>query len=337
LSHFATTRLRPFVDALDARALLAGGVAAELSDGLLTILGTNAADIINVSYRGRGARAIVTVNNGPRYRVSQIGAIDIQGGAGNDVITVNDRVPLAAPTAVHAGSGFVQIRTASARDVIYGGSGLSGVIMNPAGVFVPASGPMLVNGVLHMPPASSPAYGNPPVSNGPLITTPVYGAPTKSDPPTKSAPPSDPWTPPTQITPDPTLTPAQTVAQVIALTNQDRLSNGLAALQVSSKLTNAAQIHANDMAHFELMDHTLPDAADPTLQSRAADVGYNFSWLGENIALNYTNTQTLETAWMNSAGHRANILDARYTEFGVAMAYDVLGQPYYCVVFGKPA
>jgi uncharacterized protein YkwD len=336
LSYFAKTRLRPVVDALDVRALLAGGVTAQLSNGLLTILGTSAADVINVNYRGRGPHAILTINNGARFHASQIGAIDIEGGGGNDVIIVNDSGPASAPAAIHAGSGFVQIRTGSARDVIYGGSGLTAVVMNPAGLAVPGSGPMLVNGVLHMPPAASPAYGNPPVNNNPLITTPTAGG-NNTTAPTKSAPPAQPWSPPTQITPDPTVTPAQMVAQIIALTNQDRASNGLAALTINSQLMSAAEIHANDMAQFEVMDHTLPQAADPTLQSRAAAVGYSYSWLGENIALNYTSSQTLETAWMNSPGHRANILNAEFTQIGVAMAYDVLGEPYYCVVFGKPA
>jgi uncharacterized protein YkwD len=332
------TRFRPAVDALDARALPATMISASLVNGILTIVGTDASDIINISFRGRGPRAILNVNNLARFHVGQVAAIDVEASAGNDTVVINDRGRFVIPATIHAGPGFDQIQGGSGVDVIDGSSGLSVVVANPASTVVMGSGPMVVNGVLHLPTLSH----NPAVNPQPVITSPPStGSGDNTAPPATTPPPnttpSNPGTPPNQVPPSPQVTAAQLVAQIIALTNQDRVSNGLAALEVNSQLTDAAQIHANDMASFETMAHTLPQAADPTLQSRAAAVGYNFHWLGENIALNYSDAQSLESAWMNSPEHRANILDANYTQFGVALAYDVLGEPYYCVVFGEPA
>ena len=90
------------------------------------------------------------------------------------------------------------------------------------------------------------------------------------------------------------------------------------------------------MAALDVMAHDLPGAALPGLADRAAYVHYNFSVLGENIAFNYPDTASVMTAWLNSAGHRANILGADYTEIGVGIAYDAAGMPYYCQDFGHP-
>ena len=95
--------------------------------------------------------------------------------------------------------------------------------------------------------------------------------------------------------------------------NVVRQQNGLAPLTVSPKLVKAAQIHAHDMAALDVMAHDLPGAALPGLADRAAYVNYNFSTLGENIAFNYPDTASVMTAWLNSPGHRANILGADYT------------------------
>jgi uncharacterized protein YkwD len=125
--------------------------------------------------------------------------------------------------------------------------------------------------------------------------------------------------------------------QIVDLTNQQRAANGLAPLAVSARLTQEAQLQANQMASLRDMDHNLPSAQYPTLQSRASAVGYNYSWLGENIAFNYPDPQSVVTAWMNSAEHRANILEPNYTEIGVAIALDANGLPYIAQEFGRPA
>jgi uncharacterized protein YkwD len=124
---------------------------------------------------------------------------------------------------------------------------------------------------------------------------------------------------------------------IVDLVNQQRAQAGLAPLQVSPQLVEAAQIHSQDMATLGQMEHTLPGAALPTLQSRAQYVGYNYTYLGENIAFNYPDDNSVMTAWMNSPGHRANILDVNYTQIGVGIATDSLGEPYYTQEFGATA
>ena len=91
------------------------------------------------------------------------------------------------------------------------------------------------------------------------------------------------------------------------------------------------------MATLDVMAHDLPGAALPGLIDRVTYVGYNFTTAGENIAFNYPTTDAVMTGWMNSPGHRANILGADYTEIGVGISYDAAGMPYYCQVFGHPA
>lgn len=123
---------------------------------------------------------------------------------------------------------------------------------------------------------------------------------------------------------------------MVDLVNQQRTLNGLAPLEVNAKLVEAAQIHARDMAQFDVMEHDLPQATLPTLVSRASFVGYNYAWIGENIAFNYSDAAAVVDAWMNSPGHRANILSVNFTEVGAGVAWDSRGLPYYCMVFGEP-
>jgi len=118
--------------------------------------------------------------------------------------------------------------------------------------------------------------------------------------------------------------------------NQARAENGLAPLSVNVKLVQAARIQAQAMADLNTMSHELPQARYPTLTDRASAVGYDFSSLGENIAYGYPNPGSVMNGWMNSSGHRANILGGSYTEFGVGIAYTSSGTPYYCQVFGRP-
>jgi uncharacterized protein YkwD len=124
---------------------------------------------------------------------------------------------------------------------------------------------------------------------------------------------------------------------IVDLVNQQRAQAGLAPLQVSPQLVEEAHIQSTDMAEIGVMAHVLPGAALPTPESRAQYVGYNYSYLGENVAFNYPDDNSVMTAWMNSPEHRANILDPSYTQIGVGIAYDSQGEPYYTQEFGQPA
>ena len=144
-------------------------------------------------------------------------------------------------------------------------------------------------------------------------------------------------TPPPIVTPPPVpATPSAVELAIVDAVNQQRSQFGLAPLKVSSRLVKAAQIHAADMARLNTMAHDLPGAAQPGLTDRASFVGYNFRSLGENIAEGYPDVSSVMNGWMNSPGHRSNILGAGYTEIGVGVAYASNGDPYYCQVFGNP-
>ncbi|MBX6314549.1 MAG: CAP domain-containing protein, partial [Isosphaeraceae bacterium] len=159
-------------------------------------------------------------------------------------------------------------------------------------------------------------------------------------PPTASPPPAPTTVNTTSLTPTSppvTVSASDLQQQIIDLVNQERAAAGLGPVTVNAKLVQAAQIHADDMARLDQMNHTLQGVPQPTLQSRADFVGYQFAALGENIAYNYRDAAAVMEAWMASPGHRANILYPGFTEIGVAVAWNAYGEPYYCQVFGAPA
>lgn len=145
--------------------------------------------------------------------------------------------------------------------------------------------------------------------------------------------------PPPPPTNPPGESPNETAAElaIVNAVNTVRAQNGLAPLTLDPRLVRAAHIQANAMASLGIMDHNLTGATYPTLVDRANHVGYRFAMLGENIAFNYKGTDAVMTAWLNSPGHRANILNASFKQIGVGIAYDNLGEPYYAQVFGLPA
>lgn len=69
---------------------------------------------------------------------------------------------------------------------------------------------------------------------------------------------------------------------------------------------------------------------------RVSATGYTWHAVGENIAWGYMTPDAVMTGWMNSAGHKANILGSSYTELGVGYALDAAGRPYWVQVFARP-
>jgi uncharacterized protein YkwD len=98
----------------------------------------------------------------------------------------------------------------------------------------------------------------------------------------------------------------------------------------------AARLHAEQMATFQRMEHTISGARYPTLESRLTAVEYVFSAAAENVAWNHTSAQSAVSAWMRSTGHRANILNRDLTEIGAAVARSSKGETYWIQVFGRP-
>ncbi|AIF53854.1 CAP domain-containing protein [Pelosinus sp. UFO1] len=128
-----------------------------------------------------------------------------------------------------------------------------------------------------------------------------------------------------------TTTPAATTGTAaneklaFDLLNADRAKNGLAPLKLNSQLTKLGENYAKDMIQRNFFAHTDPDGKSPF--DRMANAGISYKSAGENLAIN-TNVTTAETAFMNSSGHRANILNSSYTDVGVGVAYDSKGSAY---------
>ena len=125
------------------------------------------------------------------------------------------------------------------------------------------------------------------------------------------------------------------VSRIFDLVNAERRHSGLPALVFNAQLDQMANIQAQNMARFQKMAHVIPEASLPTMADRAHHVGYPFGRLAENVALDYPDAETVVQGWMNSKGHRANILNPDVVETGIAIARSSSGGVYYCQVFGR--
>jgi hypothetical protein len=115
-------------------------------------------------------------------------------------------------------------------------------------------------------------------------------------------------------------------SEVIELVNVEREARNLHPLSYNQELTVAARRHSQDMADQNYFDHTSQDGRE--FYERIADAGYNYQSCGENIAAGYATPAAVVDGWMNSDGHRANILDPDYCDIGVGYAA-VDGNQYY--------
>lgn len=109
--------------------------------------------------------------------------------------------------------------------------------------------------------------------------------------------------------------PSNFVASVIDLTNAERKKQGLPALQAYPELNNVADTKAKDMNDKGYFSHTSPTYGSPFDMMR--DFGITYESAGENIAQGQRTPEEVVRAWMNSEGHRANILNDKYTHIGV--------------------
>lgn len=124
------------------------------------------------------------------------------------------------------------------------------------------------------------------------------------------------------VTPTPEVTqPEQTtpessdsITEVMRLVNQERAKEELSALQTNDAITQAAQVRASELA--TLFDHTRPDGS--ICFTALDEAGVRYWTAGENIAAGYSTPEQVMNGWMNSPGHRANILSSEFTTIGVA-------------------
>ena len=171
----------------------------------------------------------------------------------------------------------------------------------------------------------------------PVITAEPTAAPTAvpTAAPTEKPTPAPTAVPTPAITPrpTPTATPKPTsgtgssqtdmASQVVALVNAERASAGLPALRVDSELTRAACVRAQEIVRQ--FSHTRPDGTSWSTVSSSAH--------GENIAMGYRDASAVMVGWMNSQGHRENILRSRFGSIGVC-AYNYNGTLYWVQLFG---
>jgi uncharacterized protein YkwD len=134
-----------------------------------------------------------------------------------------------------------------------------------------------------------------------------------------------------------TAAPAKSsfASQVIKLTNRERAKSGCKPLKSNSLLKSAAQAHSGDMAKKDYFSHTGKDGRSPF--DRMTDAGYSYTAAAENIAAGQRTPADVVKGWMNSAGHKKNILNCTYTEIGVGYAKGGSYGTYWTQDFGKPA
>ena len=119
--------------------------------------------------------------------------------------------------------------------------------------------------------------------------------------------------------------------QVASLTNSERKAKGLSALTLDSQLSKLARIKAEDMAKKGYFSHTSPTYGSAFDMMNKYVVSYRTA--GENIAKGQKTAESVMNGWMNSSGHRANILSSAYTNIGVGYAKDSRGNTYWVQIF----
>ncbi len=117
-------------------------------------------------------------------------------------------------------------------------------------------------------------------------------------------------------------------AEVVRLVNAERAKNGLKALTPDWELSRVARYKSQDMKDNRYFSHTSPTYGSPFEMMKSFGISYRAA--GENIAKGQSSPQAVMTAWMNSSGHRANILSSKFTKIGVGY---VSGGNYWTQMF----
>ncbi|MCI8454077.1 MAG: CAP domain-containing protein [Lachnospiraceae bacterium] len=117
--------------------------------------------------------------------------------------------------------------------------------------------------------------------------------------------------------------------QVVLLVNQEREKAGLSPLSINTTAAGAAMVRAQETERS--FSHTRPDGR--SFSTALTDAGLTYRTSGENIAYGQRSASEVMNAWMNSSGHRANILNADFTEIGVAHYKNASGVDYWVQLF----
>ncbi|MEV7545098.1 CAP domain-containing protein [Streptomyces sp. NPDC089915] len=181
-------------------------------------------------------------------------------------------------------------------------------------------------------PSASPSPSVPPTPSASPTPTPTPSASTRA--PEKTAAPQ----PPKAAAPKPAAPkpPAagdanpSAEAQVLALVNQERAQAGCVAVRANPPLASLAAAFSKDMAVRGFFDHTDPDGNTPWQRAQNAGIS---GMGGENIARGQGDAKTVMESWMNSPGHRANILNCEFRTLGVGVYFGA-GGPWWTQDFG---
>ena len=128
--------------------------------------------------------------------------------------------------------------------------------------------------------------------------------------------------------------------KIIALTNEVRQQYGLTPLKENTLLDLAAQQKAQDMSLNNYFAHFSPTGVSPWYWFQKA--GYHYHYAGENLAMNFLDSEEVIKAWLNSPGHRDNILNKNYQEIGIAIlpananSQGIANKPIVVQLFGSP-
>jgi uncharacterized protein YkwD len=270
---------------------------ASLFNGVLTVTGTTGNDQIQVTE----ANGVISAA-GQSFNSAQVGLVVITALEGDDTI----RDDSAKASVIYGGTGNDWIYSGRGDDVVYGGQGDDTLFGGPGNdrlVGGAGTDALTDNGGVNVLRQGSPAMfaGN-------------------------SAIESD----------------------IITLVNNFRVANGVAPLTVNPRLNVAAQIHTIDMTAISnvygpqtALQHTLEGTTRPQVSDRLDAVGYD-QWTtafayGENIAFGYDGAQSVVNGWINSPGHRANILNPNFVETGASVMAAADGTLFFTQEFGKLA
>ncbi len=153
--------------------------------------------------------------------------------------------------------------------------------------------------------------------------------------PAPQAPVEEPVEPQAAESQNPVASPSGSYEkQVIDLVNQERSKNGLQPLKENPELSNVAEAKAIDMRDNNYFSHTSPVYGSPFDMMK--QFGIKYTSAGENIAAGQRTPQEVMNGWMNSEGHRANILNSNFTEIGVGYVTDSNGKTYWVQHFIRP-
>jgi uncharacterized protein YkwD len=267
---------------------------ASLYNGVLTVQGTEGSDHILVSRSGDQIGAA-----GQWFAAGSVGRLVISAGSGND--TIRDESGLSA--VIYGGVGNDRILAGRGHDIIYGSQGDDTIFGD--------RGSDLVWG----------GSGNDSIDGGAGVNSINWGSAHRAEGNTALE------------------------SEIVRLVNAYRVANGVAPLRVSAQLNAAADLHSQDMrtiggryGAWNAMQHQLYGTTRPLISDRLDAVGYD-EWTrvlrySENIAYGYTTAADVVAVWMGSAPHRANILNAAYTETGVSARPDAVGRYYFTQDFG---